>query len=193
VDHEIEDDVDVEGARGEDAEPVRLEEHGMSECGEGRVHGGVEALEVPDGNDACVLLREGEDVVGLRERRGEGFFDEDIEAGEEKLLGDRCVMAGGDADGSGVEGEVCGEKLGDGGEGGDVVGRGEGRAALVEGIDERYELNELRMSEFEFAIDAKMITPEGAGADDGDAKRRHGYFCAAVPGSGDSTATRQRE
>jgi hypothetical protein len=48
------------------------------------------------------------------------------------------------------------------------------------------------MSEFEFAVDAKVIAPEGAGADDGDAKRWHGYFCAAAPGSGDSTALRQR-
>jgi hypothetical protein len=48
------------------------------------------------------------------------------------------------------------------------------------------------MSKFELAVDAEMIAPEGAGADDGDAQNRHGYFCAATPGSGDSTATRQR-
>ena len=29
VDHEVEDDVDVQGARGEDAEAVGLEEHGV--------------------------------------------------------------------------------------------------------------------------------------------------------------------
>jgi hypothetical protein len=48
------------------------------------------------------------------------------------------------------------------------------------------------MSEFELAVDTKMIAPEGTGADDGDAQRGHGYFCAATPGSGDSTASRQR-
>jgi hypothetical protein len=53
-------------------------------------------------------------------------------------------------------------------------------------------LDELRVSEFKFAIDAKVIAPEGAGADDGDAQWWHGYFCAAAPGSGDSTAMRQR-
>jgi hypothetical protein len=50
----------------------------------------------------------------------------------------------------------------------------------------------LGLGDFEFAIDAKVITPEGARAHNCDAKRRHGYFCAAAPGRGDSTATRQR-
>ncbi len=169
VDHEIENDVDVERTRGEDAEPVRLEEHGVRERGEGGGDGGVEALEVADGDDACVGLREGEDVVGLGEGGGEGLLDEEVEAGEEKLLGDVGVVGGGDADRGGIERQVGGEEFGDGGEGGDVVGSGVGGAALGEGVDERCELDELRQSEFEFAIDAQVITPEGAGTDDGDA------------------------
>jgi hypothetical protein len=50
----------------------------------------------------------------------------------------------------------------------------------------------LGVGDFELAIDAEVIPPEGARAHNGDAKRGHGYFCAAVPGRGDSTATRQR-
>ena len=126
MDHEIENDVDVEGTRGEDAESMRLKEHGVGEGGEGGGDRGIEALEMADGDDAALCLGEREDVVCLGEGCGEGLFDEDVEAGEEKLLGDRCVMAGGDADGRGVEGQVGGEEVGDGGEGGDVVGRGEG-------------------------------------------------------------------
>jgi hypothetical protein len=64
--------------------------------------------------------------------------------------------------------------------------------ALGDGFNERDELDELGLGDFEFAIDAKVITPEGARAHNCDAKRRHGYFCAAAPGRGDSTATRQR-
>ncbi len=109
VDHEVEDDVDVEGAGSEDAEPVGLEEHGLVERCEGGGDGGVEALEVADGDDAAVGLREGEDVVGLGEGGGEGLFDEDVEAGEEELIGDGGVMDGGDADGRGVEREVGGQ------------------------------------------------------------------------------------
>ncbi len=191
VDHEVEDDVDVEGAGGEDAEPVGLEEHGLMERGEGGGDGGVEAFQMADGEDAVVGLSEGDEVVGFGEGGGEGLLDEDIEVCKE-LFGDGGVVEGGDADGSCVEGEVGGEDVGDGGEGGDVVGGGEGGAPLGEGIDESGELDEMRVSELEFAIDAKVIAPEGTGADDGDAKRRHGYFWAAAPGSGDSTATRQR-
>ena len=125
MDHEIEDDVDVKGTWCEDAESVRLEEHWVGEGGEGRGDGGVEALEMADGDDAVLRLGDGEDVVGLREGGGEGLLDEDVDAGEEKLLRDRSVMAGGDADGRGVERQVGGEQLGYGCEGGDVVGRGE--------------------------------------------------------------------
>ena len=191
VDHEVEDDVDVEGPRGEDAEPVRLEEHGLVELREGSGDGRVEALEMTDGDDATLRLRQGEDVVGLGEGGGKGLLDEYVEAGEEKLLGDGGVMDGGNADGRGVEGKVGGEQIGERGEGWDVVGSSEGGTALGDRFDERGQLNELRLSDFELAIDAKVITPEGASANDCDTQRRHGYFCAA-PGSGDSTATRQR-
>ena len=65
VDHEVENDVDVEGARCEDAESMGLEEHGVGEGAEDGGDGGVEALEVAYGDDAVVLLREGEDSVGF--------------------------------------------------------------------------------------------------------------------------------
>ena len=92
------------------------------------------------------------------------------------MFGDGGVVGGGDADGGGLEVEVGGEQVGDGGEGGDVVGGGEGFAALDEGVDERCELDEVGVSEFELAIDAKVIPPEGARAHDGDAKGRHATF-----------------
>lgn len=101
-------------------------------------------------------------------------------------------MDSGDADGCGVEGEVGGEQLGDRREGWDVVARSEGGAAFGDRFYNRSQLNELRLSDFELAINTKVIAPEGASANDCDAQRRHGYFCAAAPGSGDSTATRQR-
>ena len=65
-------------------------------------------------------------------------------------------------------------------------------AALGVGFDEGGELDEFGLSGFELAVDAKVIAAEGAGADDGDAQRGHGYFWAAAAGSGDSTASRQR-
>lgn len=198
VDHEVEDDVDVKGARGEDAEAVGLEEHGVIESSEGRGDGGVEALQVPDGEDAVARLGEMDEVVGFGEGGGEGLLDEDVYstvlwAGEEEIFGDGGVVDGGDADGGGVEVEVRGEEIGDGGEGGDVEGGGEGAAARGVGIDERGELNEAGVGLFELAEDAEVVAPEGAGADDGYAQGRHGYFFAAEgSATGDSTAWRQR-
>ena len=135
VDHEVEDDVDVEGARSEDAEAVGLEEHGVVELGEGGGDGGVEALEMTDGDDAVEGGGELEDAVGIGEGSGEGLLDEEVEAGEKELLGDGGVVDGGDADGSGVEVEFGVEELGEGGEGGDVVGAGGGVAATGVGLD----------------------------------------------------------
>jgi hypothetical protein len=59
---------------------------------------------MPDGDNALMGAGEVEDVVGLGEGGGEGFFDEDVEAGEQELLGDGGVVDGGDADGGGVDG-----------------------------------------------------------------------------------------
>ncbi len=104
VDHKVEDDVDVEGARGEDAEAVGLEEHGVVEGREGGGDGGVEAFEVTDGEDAVVLRCEGEESIGFFEGGGEGFFDQSVDVVAEELGGDGGVVEGGDADGGGVDG-----------------------------------------------------------------------------------------
>ena len=60
---------------------------------------------------------EREDVVGFGEGGGEGLFDEDVEAGKKKLLSDGSVMAGGDADGGGVERQIRVDEFGHGCEG----------------------------------------------------------------------------
>ncbi len=86
----------------------------------------------------------------------------------------------------------AGNQVADGGEGRDAVGGEVEGAPLRDRIHERDELDELGLSGFELAIDAKVIAPEGARAHNCDAKREHGYFCAGAPGRGDSTATRQR-
>jgi hypothetical protein len=190
VDHEVEDDVDVERARGEDAEAVGLEEHGPVEGGEGGGDGGVEALEMSNRKYAVALSREGDEVVGFGEGGGEGFFDEDVDVGEEELFRDGGVVDGGDADGGGVDGGWRGEELLDGGEGRDVVGSGVGLAARGVGVDDGGELEEVGVSGLQLAVDAEVIAAEGAGADDGDAKWGHGGYLAV--GVGDSTASRQR-
>ena len=166
VDHEIEDDIDIEGARGEDAEAVRLKEHGSAEVALHGEDGGIEAFEMSGLKDASVTPGEGDELVGLGERSGEGFFDEAVDAGGEKLRGDGAVMDGGHGDDGSVESEIGRERGIDGGEDGNAVAfgdRGGARRIRLNGGDEG--------SLGHLAEDAQMVAPEGSGADHGDARR----------------------
>ena len=80
VNHEIEDDIDIEGAGSENAEAVGLKKHGAVEALEGGSNGGVEALKVAYLNDAVVCASECKDAVGISEVVGEGLFNEDVDA-----------------------------------------------------------------------------------------------------------------
>jgi hypothetical protein len=137
---------------------------------------------------AVVLFCQGAKVVGFGEGGGEGFLDEDVEVGAEELFGDSGVVGCRDADGCGVDGiGVCDpahvamglrhkrgtEQVCDGGEGGDVVESGKVVAAGGVGLNEGGELDEVGVGEFEFAVDAEVVAPEGAGTDDGYACGRH--------------------
>ena len=80
VDHEVEDDVDIEGAWRENGKPVSLEEHGAAKQRREGLHGRVEALEVADHEGAAVFAGKTEKVVGLGEGGGDGFLDQDVDA-----------------------------------------------------------------------------------------------------------------
>ena len=64
VDHEVEDDIDVESARREDAQAVRFEKHGPVEPVLDGAHGRVEAFEMANGQDAFVFFGESEEIGG---------------------------------------------------------------------------------------------------------------------------------
>ena len=104
VDHEVEDDVDVEGARGEDAEAVALEEHGAVEMRAGGDDGGVEAFEVAGLDDAVVLRGEAQDGVGVFEACGEGLFNQEVDACCEEVGGGLGVVDGGNGYGGWLAG-----------------------------------------------------------------------------------------
>src|SRR5262249_25229031 len=58
VNHQVEDDVDVERARREHAEPVNFEKHGAGDDRKRGANCGIEALEMSDLHDAAGALRE---------------------------------------------------------------------------------------------------------------------------------------
>jgi hypothetical protein len=126
-------------------------------------------------------------LVGFCQRRGKGLFDEDVQTVVEQLGSDSGVVGGRDANAGCVRTKFLAQVF-HRGEGGDVVEVGEVVAASGVGFDEGGEVDEVGVGEFELAVDAEVVAPEGTSTDDGYAYGGHGrYFFA-----GDSTASRQR-
>jgi len=67
VNHEIEDDIDIERSRSEHAEAVDFEKHRMREDGKRGADGGIEALEMSDLRDAFVFRGEVDEFVSFVE------------------------------------------------------------------------------------------------------------------------------
>ena len=65
VDHEVEHHVHVERARGEDAQPMHFEKHGLSDERHGGAHRRIEPLQLADLRDALLLLSNADEFVGF--------------------------------------------------------------------------------------------------------------------------------
>jgi len=196
VDHEVEDDVNIEGTGREDAEAMRLKEHGALETRGDRKHRGIEALEVAGLNDKLSAFGAGNEVVGLGEICGQGLFDEQVDAGIEEPHGDGVMMDGRHGDAGSIEIEIGGEEFFDGGKDRDLVLRGCFPGASRIGLDGGNKRDALT-GRFQFAIDAEMVAAECARAGDGDAQLISAGYCAASFSCGASrdspwTALRQR-
>ena len=174
MDHEIENDVDVERTRCEDAEAVSLKEHGAGDARQAGGDGGVEALEMADGKDALQRVGEADEGVGFGEAGGQGFFDEDVEAGTQEIGGDGGVGDGGNTDAGRVKRKFGGEEIWDGGEGRDAEAGRQGFTFERVGFDQGGKCNGLAGSS-EVGVDAQVVLAEGATTNDSDAegRRRH--------------------
>ena len=167
VNHEVEDDIDIERARREDAQAVDFEKHRVSDDGERGADGGIEALEMSDLRDAFVLGGEVDEFVGFVKRSCERLFDEDVDAGFHELARDMYVMNCGSGDRRCLQFAVRGEHLQDGAEG--LAGKfaGDGICAGGVGIDDAEKADGLALL-FEFFVDAGVVASEDACPDDGD-------------------------
>jgi len=188
VDHEVEDHVDVQRARGEDGQAMRLKEHGTAQFWLDGEHSGVEALQVTRLQDAPGSFGTRNQVVSFGERCGEGLFDQQIDPGIEQRSGNGVVMNGGNGDRGCVELEIGGEQRFDGGKNGDAVFlrgfSGMGRIRL-DGCDE----SDTVSGGFQLTVDAEVVAAEGSGSGNGDTQDGvAGYAPAPLP----STAFRQR-
>lgn len=169
VDHQVEDNVDVERARGEDTEPVDFEEHRV---GDEREHGAdsrVESLEMADLNDAMCTGGDTREFIGFDEVLCEGLLDENVDTTIHQLLCDFEVCDCGYSGGRGLDLSPL-HNLFDGGVrfGTELVCDGGG--AFLVGVDDGGEFNvETRDGILlKIGVDASMIASERADADDGD-------------------------
>jgi signal transduction histidine kinase/ActR/RegA family two-component response regulator len=102
VNHQVEDDVDVEAARREDAEAVNFEKQRPEAQRFERLHGGIEALEVSHLENASAPGGGFDQAAGFLDRRGDRFLDQDIEAAFHQRQAELGVRDGGRGDDGGV-------------------------------------------------------------------------------------------
>jgi len=161
VNHEVEDNVDVEAARSENAEAVDFKKERERDGFLNGENGWVEALEVADLEDAVVLGGELNEVPGALEIEGDGLLDEDVEAGFDELTADFGMGNRGHRDYAGIG--VIGEFL-ERGEGARVKFCRCGGGCLFVAIKDAGELGTGEIFEY-----ADVIAPECAGSGNGDA------------------------
>jgi hypothetical protein len=104
VDHEIEHDGHIESARVEGGEPVGFDEAGAVQVVLRRPEGGVEALHMADLDHFAGRIPGRHEDLGLGERCGDRFLDEDVAASRQGHFRHASVVGGGRHDGHGVHG-----------------------------------------------------------------------------------------
>jgi hypothetical protein len=164
VNHEIEDHINVERARGEDAETMGLKEHGAMEEGQSGEHGWIEAFEVADLQNAVALSGQPDKRRSFAERGGDGLFEENIDIRIEQCGRYLEVSRRRNADRGSVKMEIAraqgGKAFLDGGKdaerciGPDLL---EGGGIGIDHCRHGHGLPGGR----DLAIDAKMVAPEG--------------------------------
>ena len=87
MDHQIQHHVNIQGARGEDAEAVNLEKHRLRQQGDGGANGGVEALEMPDLGHALVCGCQFHQFISFVERSRHRLLDQNVDAGFHQVAG----------------------------------------------------------------------------------------------------------
>ena len=166
---EVEHDVDVEGARHEHPEAVRLDE---LHVGHERTHGddgGVETLDVAHLQDASPVPCEGHEAVRVGERHGDGLFDHHVGTPREKLFRHFRVRGGRRRDDNRASARV--QKLLHGASPHEALRSVRGFDCPGRGVVSVDEADGLRT--FELRQDPRVVPAEIAAADDACADLHH--------------------
>ena len=103
MDHQVEDDVDVETSRGEGTEPVHLDEARVRHERQGDADGWIITLGMADREGRARRRRGGDHLIRLRDGPGDGLFDEDGDATLKKRQDDAAVGLGRHGDRDGID------------------------------------------------------------------------------------------
>ena len=91
VNHQIEHDIDVEGPRGELANPMDLKIHRLANVWSQRDHRGIEALEMSHLENRVALLGGANHSIGFFERSRDWLLDQDVNPRLEQTTRDFAV------------------------------------------------------------------------------------------------------
>lgn len=175
VDHQVENDVDVESTGAEDAEAMRLEKHGVVEDRPNGKDRGIEAFEVAGLKNTAMLPGGIDETSGLVDAGGDGFLNDEVDAGGEQGLADLEVERGWCTDGGGGEihlvAGTSGQAFFDRGKDRRAPVGGGGTGAKQVGLDHGCETDGHTFL-FEGAVDAQVIAAEYTGSTDEDAEMR---------------------
>jgi hypothetical protein len=167
VNHEVENDIDIQGAGREDTETVRLKKHGPRKMRLDGENGRVESHKMAGLQDAPFLFGLANEVVCLIETGRERLFHEQIEAGFEQSRRNGVMLHGGHGHAGGMNVKFRGEQF----FGSCKDGNGELRGCFLRtdrvGLDGGNE-SDAEAGSLKLAQNAQMIAAECAGAGDGN-------------------------
>ena len=123
-----------------------------------------------------MLARERDELLGLRDRRGDRLLDQDVLARLEEVRGDVVMEGGRDGDGRGRDVRLAEEHRLDRRVRAAVEALGQELGALDVDVDDRAEVGVRELGER-----ARVVRAHRARADDGDRERAHSAASASRP------------
>jgi len=167
VNHEIENDIDIERPGSEHAEPVDFKKHRLSDKRRRSPNRWIEAFQVSDLSDAVQAFGQAKQFVSFRQRRGQWFFHQHFDPGFHQGPRGLQMPDGWNRYRGGLHLAVSGHQLLDRSECAAAEFGGNRVSTRHVGIDNTYQTDGFTLLR-QLVIDAGMIAAKSARADNCD-------------------------